>query len=184
MSTEIDLGVTIVPKSDQLNADDLIAGAKTIKIRDIKQSESDTQPISIYFEGDNNKPYKPNKGMRRVLVQIWGTKGNDYIGRMLTIIRDESVKWAGAEVGGIVITHASHIDSPKKLAVTVSRGQKKSMTINPLNYIEPGYSDAISKLNSCKNIDELGLAWSSLKPDEQRAKEVFDLKEKLKTTLK
>lgn len=181
---EIDLGVTIIPKSDQLNADDLIAGAKTIKIRDIKQIESDTQPISIYFDGDNNKPYKPNKGMRRLLVQLWGTNGAEYIGRKLTIMRDESVKWAGAEVGGIVITHASHIDTVRKVSITVSRGQKKPMSITPLNYVEPNYNDAIAKLNACKSLEELGNIWKDLPFDEKNHSSVIEVKDKLKVELK
>lgn len=181
---EIDLGVTIIPKSDQLNADDLIAGAKTIKIRDIKQIESDTQPISIYFDGDNNKPYKPNKGMRRLLVQLWGANGAEYIGRYLTIIRDESVKWAGAEVGGIVITHASHIDTVKRVSLTVSRGNKKPLIVTPLNYIEPNYDDAIAKLNACKSLDELGSVWKDMTFDEKNHSSVIEVKDKLKVELK
>ena len=181
---EIDLGVTIIPKSDQLNADDLIAGSKTIHIRDMKQIESDTQPISIYFDGDNNKPYKPNKGMRRLLVQLWGTNGSQFVGRYLTIMRDESVTWAGAEVGGIVISHASHIEAPRKVSVTIGRGKKKSLTILPLNYVQPNYDAAIAKLNACKSLDELGLAWSSLTVEEKKAQNVIEAKDKLKTTLK
>jgi len=121
--------------------------------------------------------------MRRLLVQLWGTNGSEYIGRNLTIARDESVKWAGSEVGGIVITHASHIDAPKRLAITVSRGQKKSMTVTPLNYVQPSNDSILSKLKECKTLKELGEAWSSLKPVEQKIKEVFELKESLKTTL-
>ena len=57
----MDLSKTIIPKSDQLNADDLISGAKTIKIRDIKGGADEAQPVCIYFYGDNNKPFKPCK---------------------------------------------------------------------------------------------------------------------------
>ena len=67
----MDLSKTIIPKSDQLNADDLIAGSKIIKIRDIKGGSDDAQPVNIYFYGDNNKPFKPCKSVRRILVQLW-----------------------------------------------------------------------------------------------------------------
>ena len=81
----MDISKTCAPKSDQLNADDLIGGPKTITITDVRGNDGDQQPISIYFEGDNNKPYKPSKGMRRVLVHMWGKEGSEYKGRSMTI---------------------------------------------------------------------------------------------------
>lgn len=184
---EIDLGVTIIPKSDQLNADDLIAGAKTIRIREMKQTDSEQQPISIYFEGDNNKPYKPSKSMRRVLVQLWGTNGLEYIGRSLTLFRDETVKWAGEAVGGIVISHASHIDGIKKVASTVAKGKKRFLTIAPIDYVAPEPIDptkSISVLNESKNLEELKSNWSKLTKEEQSLPSVLAVKDKLKGELK
>src|SRR5690554_2435372 len=129
---KIDMRKTIEPKSDQLNADDLIDGAKTIRIRDVKATDSETQPVSIYFDGDNNKPYKPSKGMRRVLVALWGANAKDYIGRYLTLYRDEKVKFGGIEVGGIRISHASHINEPTRVLETVGRGKRRPITIEVL----------------------------------------------------
>lgn len=128
----IDLSKTIEAKSDQLNSDDLIGGAKTIKVTDVKVTESETQPVHIHYEGDDGKPYKPNKGMRRALIQLWGANGKDYIGRSMTLFRDPSVRYAGSEVGGIQISHVSHINKPERVLLTVSRGKKKPMTINPI----------------------------------------------------
>ena len=128
----MDISKTIEPKSDQLNADDLIAGSKTIKIRDVKVIDSETQPVSIYFEGDDNKPYKPSKGMRRALVAIWGADAKDFIGRSLTLYRDDKVKFGGLEVGGIRISHASHIKEPVRVLETVSRGKRRPFTIDVL----------------------------------------------------
>ena len=82
---------TIVPKSDQLNADDLIGEQrKTIKITQITVKEKgEDQPCSIDYEGDNGKPWKPCKGMRRVLIEVWkSADANTYIGRSLTLYRD------------------------------------------------------------------------------------------------
>lgn len=183
---EIDLGVTIIPKSDQLNADDLIAGAKTIRIREMKQTDSETQPISIYFDGDNNKPYKPSKSMRRVLVQLWGTNGLEYVGRSLTLFRDETVKWAGEAVGGIVISHASHIDGVKRVSSTVAKGKKRLITISPIDYVAPAPIDptnAISILNESKTLAELQTNWSKLSKQEQQLPTVTATKDKLKTEL-
>lgn len=129
----MDISKTIEPKSDQLNADDLISGPKTIKIRDVKAVESDAQPVSIYFDGDNNKPYKPSKGMRRVLVALWGADAKSFVGRSLTLYRDDKVKFGGIEVGGIRISHASHISKPTRVLETVSRGKRRPITIEVLS---------------------------------------------------
>jgi len=130
--TQIDMSKTIEAKSDQLNADDLIGGPLTIRITRVSEGSSPEQPISIGFEGDNGKPYKPCKGMRRVMVHCWGKYANEYVGRSMTVYRDPSVKWAGQAVGGIRITHMSHISESHEMAVTVAKGSKKSIKIMPL----------------------------------------------------
>ena len=128
----MDISMTIKPKTDQLNADDLIGGAKTIRIRDVKATDSEVQPVSIFFDGDNNKPYKPSLGMRRVLVSLWGTDAKAFIGRSLTLYRDDKVKFGGIEVGGIRISHASHINEPTRVLETISRGRRRPLTIEPI----------------------------------------------------
>lgn len=127
-----DMGAVIIPKSDQLNSDDLIAGPMTIKITDVSIRAGQEQPISISFEGDNGKPYKACKSMCRVMVTAWGRDSNNYIGRSMTLYRDPSVKWGGMEVGGIRISHMSDIDSKLTMALTATRGNKKPYTVLPL----------------------------------------------------
>ena len=121
----MDLSQTIKPKSDQLNADDFIANIPiTIKISKISPGGGD-QPVKINFEGDNKKPYLPCLSMRRVLVRVWGADGNKYVGRSLTLYRDEKVRFGPSEVGGIRISHMSHIDSPITMALTASKTSRK-----------------------------------------------------------
>lgn len=103
-----DLSATIDPKSNQMNADDLIGGPKTITITRVSANQSSTeQPIAISYQGDNGKPYFPCKSMRRVLVSVWGKDGAAYAGRSLTLYRDPTVTWGGLAVGGIRISHMS-----------------------------------------------------------------------------
>ncbi len=49
----------IKPKSDQLNADDLLTGPRTITITEVVNRETPDQPVWIRYEGDGGKPYKP-----------------------------------------------------------------------------------------------------------------------------
>jgi len=130
-----DLSKTIAPKSDQMNADDLIGCTKTITVTKVSLLAGE-QPIAINYEGDQGKPFKPCKSMRRVLVQLWGGDGNAYIGRSMTLYRDEKVKFGGADVGGIRISHLSHISEPVTLALTESKAKRRPYIVRPLEASE------------------------------------------------
>lgn len=122
---------TIVPKSDQINADDLIGGPRTIAITEVKFSGGTEQPVSMYFDG-SDKAFRPCKSMCRVLVALWGSDANQYVGRSLTLYRDPGVKWGGLAVGGIRISHMSDITEPKTMALTETKGKRAPFTVKPL----------------------------------------------------
>ena len=127
----LDISKTIVAKSDQLNADDLMGGPITIEIVDVKIVVGD-QPLELHYRGGDGKPYKPGKSMRRVLSFMWGSDGAAYVGRSMTLYRDADVRFGGDVVGGIRISHLSHIQSTITLPLTVTRGKKKSFSVKPL----------------------------------------------------
>lgn len=127
-----DMKQVIAPKSDQLNADDLLAGPITIKITAVNVKGGQEQPVSISYEGDNGKPYKPCKSMCRVLVSAWGADSSVYVGRSLTLYCDPKVKWGGMEVGGIRISHMTNIADTMTMALTVTRANKKPFIVQPL----------------------------------------------------
>ena len=129
----IDMTSTIVPKSDQLNADDLIGGPRTIQIKRVTASlDSPDQPVAVYFEGDNGKPYKPCKSMRRVMVQAWGPDASQYVGRSMTLYRDEKVAFGGMQVGGLRISHMSDLRGEMTFALTVTKARRAPYTVKPL----------------------------------------------------
>lgn len=165
-----DMTQAIVPKSDQLNADDLIAGPKTIKITSVQISAGQEQPVSIFFEGDNKKPWKPCKSMSRVLVLAWGPDGKKYAGRSLTLFREPSVKWGGLEVGGIRISHMEGLDEPVTMVLTATKGSRKPYTVRPLVVERDEWLDTI---NAATTIDALKTvyesAWGDAKSKKDRA---------------
>jgi hypothetical protein len=130
------LSSSIIAKSEQLNADDLIGRSITIEITEITGRAGD-QPIAISYRGDDGKPWFPCKSMRRVLVFVWGENGEAYVGRKLTLYRDEKVKFGGVEVGGIRISHMSHMEKAIMLALTVTRANKKPCVVHPLVEAKP-----------------------------------------------
>ena len=100
----MDLSTTIAPKSTQLNADDLLIGPRTIKITDVKAGSAE-QPVAIYFEGDNGKPYLPGKSMRRVLVFAWGKNSSAYIGRKCIVHGTPSTCQVASDSGPLFMSH-------------------------------------------------------------------------------
>lgn len=153
----MNLTTTIIPKSDQLNADDLIAGPRTIKITSV-ESGSTEQPVVIRYAGDNGRPYKPSKSMRRVFVALWGTDGNAYVGKWVTLYRDPGVKFGGEPVGGIKISHASDIPEPLQIALTETRGRRRPHKVEPL---EPDPAD-IGDTKAREGVAALQAWWKSL----------------------
>lgn len=141
----IDLRKSIEAKSDQLNADDLFGAPITVTVAKVSLL-ADEQPVAVHYEGDSGKPYKPCKSMRRVLVNCWGTDGNAYAGRSMTLYRDEKVIFGGAAVGGIRISHLSHIDAPITMSLTATKKSKKPFTVQPLGEAPKPKPDADDKL--------------------------------------
>ena len=157
-----DMSQAIIPKSDQLNSDDLIAGPITIKIAEVTIKPGE-QPVSLHYEGDNGKPYKPCKSMSRVLVFAWGADAKQYAGRGLTLYRDPSVKWGGMEVGGIRISHMSDIDSAMTMALTATKGSRKPFTVRPL--VVEADIDHKQAIEAATTLKELATAWNRIPHD-------------------
>lgn len=131
----IDVTKAIEPKSDQLNADDLMTGPRTIKIREVKVAPGQEQPVWVYFEGDNNKPWKSCKTATRTLAAIWGADASKWIGLSCTLYCDPEVTWGGAKVGGIRVSHMEGLTSARTLMLTKTRGKKGATVIKPLEVV-------------------------------------------------
>lgn len=127
-----DMRAVIIPKSDQINADSLIGGPLTITISNVTIRPGTEQPVSIHYDGDDGRPWKPCKSMARVLVHCWGADANAYIGKSLTLFCDRTVKWGGMAVGGIRISHMSDIAGKQTIALTETKGKKSIFTALPL----------------------------------------------------
>lgn len=125
---------SIVPKSDQLNADDLVTGPITVTITRVSRGDRD-QPITVEIEG--HRPYKPCKIMRRVLVAVFSDDPAAWVGQQLTLFCDPTVMWGGVKVGGIRISHLSGLDTPRTFLLTKSRGKKAEVTIHPITSPPP-----------------------------------------------
>ena len=126
------LGDTIKPKSDQLNADDLITGPINVTITGVRRGSQD-QPVIIDVVGDETlQPFKPCKTVRRILVTAWGENGNVWVGKSMTLFCDPTVKFGGVALGGIRVSHLSDISGPLNMMLTVTRSKRAQHVVNPL----------------------------------------------------
>ena len=152
MSDISNLNDTIVPKSDQLNADQLVSGPMTITVTSVRRG-TDDQPVIVGYSGDEGRPYKPCKTMRKALIFAWGEDGREWIGKTMTLHNDPSVKFGGVKVGGIRISHLSHIQRDIALSLNTTRGKKEEFIIRKLEVWTP---DAwIEQIIQCETMEEL-----------------------------
>ena len=126
-----DMSSTIVAKSDQINAADLIGTSRTITVKEVRIKAGDDQPVTVMIEGDR-KAFRPCKGVRRLMVRVWGADANKYIGQSMTLFCDPSVTWAGKEEGGIRVSHMSGLDEKIIEYMRTSRASTKPYEILPL----------------------------------------------------
>lgn len=134
-----DIGFALEAKSDQLNYDDIADTEIVITISEVRVRKGD-QPVWVYFHGCNNRPWKPSKGMLRLLATAWGRDSSQWSGKSVKLYGDKSVKWAGKEIGGIRIRALSDIN-PNGISamLTVSRGKRHEYKVQFLNMQRPAY---------------------------------------------
>ena len=162
----MDLSQAIIARSDQLNADDLISGPRTFTVKEVKRG-NDEQPVSIVLaEYPASRPFKPSKTVLRILVHAWGAESDNWPeGARMTLYRDASVKWAGQAIGGIRVSHLSHIDKPMQVALAESKGKKTLHKIGVLAADAPT-SPPMDEA-TVKRLADLREEWKSADPERQ-----------------
>lgn len=130
---------SIVPKSDQMNAEELLTGPVTVTVTKVSRGSKE-QPILVEVEG--HQPYKPCKTCRRILIATWGDDPAAWIGQQMTLYCDPTIVFGGIKVGGIRISHLSGLEKPKTFLLTKSRGKKAEVTIKPLVVEKPAKEPA------------------------------------------
>ena len=155
----------IAPKSDQINAEDLVGRTITVTVRDVAIRAGQEQPISVALE-ETDKVFRPCKTTARLMVAGWGPDASKYTGRKMTLYRDPSVKWGGVATGGIRISHMSDLDAPLVMALAENKKNRKVHTVQPL-VVEKQQASADSLtleaardlIEQAPDMDALGAVW-------------------------
>jgi len=155
--TPEEVRASIVAKSNQLNADDLITGPITVEITGVTRGDKE-QPVTVAISG-GHQPYKPCKTMRRVLIAVYSDDPKLWIGQRMTLFCDPSVVFGGVRVGGVRISHLSGLAETKTFMLTKTRGKKEAVTVHPIAAISPEdqkyIAAATEELNAAESLEEL-----------------------------
>lgn len=157
----MDMTASIAPKSDQMDADDLLGGAQTFTITEVKLGPSNEQPFNFIL-AEFPRPWRPCKTVRKLIVAAWGPETTVYHGRRLTLVRDPSVTWAGEEVGGIRVTHMSDMvdGKPMRVSVQATSKTKTSVVIQPLPDAPPP-PDYVAQVAAATDKPALNVIWKA-----------------------
>jgi hypothetical protein len=157
----MDLTDSIAPKSDQLDAVDLLSGPRTFTIEKVSKNNAE-QPFNFHLT-EFPRVWRPGKSMRRVIVAAWGPDASKYIGQRITLYCDNTVQFGGEAVGGSRISHMSGIDKPLRVPLLIKRGKSSIFTVQPLAAAAPqpardwaGEADTLHG-----NVDALRALWNA-----------------------
>jgi len=130
----MDITDALAPNSDQLDAIELvtprtftIAAGSRLAMRDGKTV------AEIALEGFP-RVWRPSKGMLDVLAKCWGADAKQWVGRRVTLYNDPDVMFGKDKVGGVRVSHLSHIDGVQSVPIRASgRGRApKPWKVEPL----------------------------------------------------
>lgn len=120
----MDISKALVAKSDQLNASDLTGAPIVATIRDVRRGDA-AKPVIIDLVGMDGRPWKPSKGMLRVVAHGWGVESDSWVGRSVKLVNNPEVIYAGEKVGGVEVIAMSHIADAFTIPVRISQKKVK-----------------------------------------------------------
>lgn len=151
--------MALVAKSDQLNASDLTGSPVVATIAAVRQGDA-AKPVIVDLVGMDGRPWKPSKGMLRVVAFGWGTESDAWVGRSVKLTNNPEVIYAGEKVGGVEVIAMSHIDKPFTIPVRISQKKVKQHHVDAL--AEPATEPWLAQWQAISNaLTEAGYTGTS-----------------------
>lgn len=161
-----DISDTLAPKSDQLDAVDLLGSPpRVFTITNVTKGNAE-QPVQIHL-AEFPRPWRPGKTMRRVLAACWTNDASTWVGKRVELFCDEMVVFGGEPVGGVRFKRLSHIDGPKTVPVIVKKGRGGNYKVEPLPDL-PAPAPQVD-VSEATDVDALRAAWQTADPDTRKA---------------
>lgn len=127
----MDITNALAPKSDQLDAVDLLGSPPQVfTITDVSEGNAE-QPVNIRL-AEFPRVWRPSKGMLRVLAGCWGKETSQWVGRRVELYCDPDVMFGPDRVGGVRISRLSHIEKRTSVPMIIKRGKGGSWNVDPL----------------------------------------------------
>jgi hypothetical protein len=120
----MDISKALVAKSDMLNASDLTGAPIVATVEAVRRGDA-AKPVIVDLVGMDGRPWKPSKGMLRVIAHAWGVESDAWVGRSVKLINNPEVIYAGEAVGGVEVVAMSHIDKAFTIPVRISQKKVK-----------------------------------------------------------
>jgi len=164
----MDITDALAPTSDQLDAVELV-NPRTFTI-DTGSSlgKRDGKTVAEIRLADFPRVWRPSKGMLDVLAACWGTDAKQWVGHRVTVYNDPEVMFGRDKVGGIRISHLSHIDKARSVTIRASgAGRKQSWHVEPLTESPAKPKAAASaeptaeQVAACTDTDSLRAMWQA-----------------------
>lgn len=162
--------ITAEPRSDQLNADDLIGSSRIVTIAGVRAGTAE-QKYDIMLAGET-RVWRPPVTVVRILLAAWGDESDVWVGRSAELYRDPNVRFGPDQTGGIRVRALSHIDKRMSVAVQEKRGKRKMHVVEVLTDVPaptaevPTLADA--QIDAATTTDELRGMWSAATPEQQQ----------------
>lgn len=132
----MDISAALAPKSDQLDAVDLLGSPPLVfTITDVNEG-NDEQPVNIRL-AEFPRVWRPSKGMLRVLAHCWGKEVAKWVGRQVELYCDPDVMFGPNRVGGVRVSRLSHIEKRTSVPMIIGRGKGGSWNVDPLPEAAP-----------------------------------------------
>jgi len=144
----MDISKALVAKSDMLNASDLTGAPIVATIEAVRRGDA-VKPVIVDLVGMDGRPWKPSKGMLRVIAHAWGTESDAWVGRLVKLVNNPEVIYAGEAVGGVEVVAMSHI--PKAFTIPVRISQKKVKQHHVDVLAEPATEPWVAQWQAIKN---------------------------------
>lgn len=157
----MDITNALAPKSDQLDAVDLLGSPpRVFTITDVSEGNAE-QPVNIRL-AEFPRVWRPSKGMLRVLAHCWGKETKVWAGRQVELYCDPDVMFGPDRVGGVRISRLSHIAKRTSVPMIVKRGKGGSWNVDPL-------PDAPAAPAPTSKRDQLRAEWATADPERKKA---------------
>ncbi len=135
----MDITDALAPNSDQLDAIELVTPRTFTIAAGSRMAVRDGKTVAEVALEDIPRVWRPSKGMLDVLARCWGTDAKQWIGRRITLYNDPDVMFGKDRVGGVRVSHLSHIDGAQTVNIRAAgRGRSpKPWKVEPLPDVAP-----------------------------------------------